>query len=550
MTLIANRLLRPDVAEADWAAFAVPANGDIPVKCEIMASAWPEHLLALLEQLVPVRFVRTRPTRDDPPGIRFSCQATSYGATPARALTLHVPRGATTVAGLTISEARFADVDAVPAPFRARRLATRAPREWRALATSAEDVPLCTIQGQPVWSVSATGGGAEHRSALALPAVGEDTGVADIFAAERWLEMLPLLEFLREATGANRRHLPALRAAFIIDDPNLHAVRYGAVDYAEVARRAMRARHHVAFAAIPLDMWYTSPRAAAIFRTHDAQLSLLVHGNDHARDELAQRRFVDAAPDMLDHARARVERFERKSGLAVSRVIVPPHGACPEAVLAHLPERGFEAACVSTGSLRFHNPDAAWRRLAGYQPVELVGGCPVLPRWSLTGDATRDAVLVAAYLGQAIVLRGHEVDLRGGLDVLDELSTFINGLGEVRWSPIHELARLGAAWSLEGSTCVVHPFALRVRMTVPIAADSIRVADSHRPHAWRVATPDGVVHALAPGEELPLVGAANVELWRDGFGAPPVATARRPMRTPASLMVRRMLTETRDRLRW
>jgi hypothetical protein len=152
-----------------------------------------------------------------------------------------------------------------------------------------------------------------------------------------------------------------------------------------------------------------------------------------------------------------VERLERKAGLRVDRVMVPPHGACSAEMLAALPRCGFEAACVSSGSLRAHNRERPWARTLGYLPSDTIEDCSVLPRWALTPGA-ENALLVAAYLGQAIVLRGHHRDLRHGLEVLDEAAAAINRLGEVRWSGLAQIARGNYRWRLEGTTLRVQAF--------------------------------------------------------------------------------------------
>jgi len=60
---------------------------------------------------------------------------------------------------------------------------------------------------------------------------------------------------------------------------------------------------------------------------------------------------------------------------------------------------------------------AAWTASLGLAPSELVHGCPVLPRWAFAGTTTT-MLLVAAYLGQPLVLRGHH---RIRIRVLDEI---------------------------------------------------------------------------------------------------------------------------------
>ena len=76
---------------------------------------------------------------------------------------------------------------------------------------------------------------------------------------------------------------------------------------------------------------------------------------------------------------------------------------------------GFEAACISparSGSERERRRNPALdshrreRRRCHVSPVRLNG-------------SAENAMLVAAYLGRPMILRGHHQDLKGGLELLD-----------------------------------------------------------------------------------------------------------------------------------
>jgi hypothetical protein len=138
-----------------------------------------------------------------------------------------------------------------------------------------------------------------------------------------------------------------------------------------------------------------------------------------------------------------MERFRRRTGLDYSAVMVPPHGACSEAILSAMPSTGYAAACVSSGSLAFHNVDRPWTRLLGFKNVECVGGCPVIPRWGLK-NGVDVSVILAAYLGQAIVIMGHHQDMADDLVEFDRVAGHINSLGSVAWSDMHTLSQVAA----------------------------------------------------------------------------------------------------------
>jgi len=413
----------------------------------IRASGLPENqqlttLLSILEHLLPVKFSFSE---QDQPGIAGQI-LTESGGVPRRsgtvASSLTVPQGgeASTGGDLVDIVVQFSDDLDVPFPFRGRSLRTKIATQPHILSLGPEERPLATCELGPVWVWSQRDGTKHFRSAFALPGLPADGSLQDVLSGRLFLEMLPLLHWLREICGSASPINAPLRACFIFDDPNLHWPRYGFVDYRQLAARAEKQNYHVSFATIPLDTWFTHSGTAAIFREHQSRLSLLIHGNNHAKRELARPYSEPERVFLLQQAIQRIERLERRSGLAVSRVMVPPHGACSEDMLATLPACGFEAACISHGSLRAHNKSSAWTKSLGYRPSENVRGCPVLPRWGVTGDL-KNTILLAAYLNQAIILRGHHQDLKDGPELLDDLAGFVNGLGSVEWMNMTDMVR-------------------------------------------------------------------------------------------------------------
>lgn len=431
----------------------------------------------------------------------------------------------------------FADDPGVPFPFRGRRLRS-AVWPGRPLSLREGERPLATVDGQLAWAVSASSG--LQRSALPLPSVSRDAHFADLFCGARFLNLLPLLHVLRQRAVPEER--PPARAAFVIDDPNLHWPRYGHVDYRAVAQRAARERYHVAFATIPLDAWFTHPGAAQLFRSQPDTLSLLVHGNNHARNELARR---DQAP-ALQQALRRIARLERVAGVPVARVMVPPHGACTGDTLAELPACGFEAACVSTGSLRHHNPAKAWTRRLGFHPVETIEGCPVLARWGVEGDPRND-VLVAACLGRPMVLRGHHADLADALERLDQLARFVNSLGPVTWSGLQEIARSRWTLRLDGRSARLRLGGLVSEVDLPEGVERLVLEPACGPHdaaLWNVAGAGwSALVTGSGGFERPETAGRRLRITRLAPTRPMLPDA--PLQ-PA-LVLRRVLAEARDR---
>lgn len=506
-------------------------------------------LLAVLQGLLPVRFDDTLAGGAQARITTVTALAAETGAAP-RVPTLVLPHAGLDDGCSTLrrQHIRFADDRRVPWPFRGRSVDMCADIDVDAMVGRPEpaDITLATTrEGQCVWSVNDSSGVAVHRTSLCPPHANAGLDIGLAAAGERFIQSLPLWQFLRELTQGQRYVDPPLRAAFIIDDPNLHWPHYGFADYRDIAADAQREHYHVAFATIPLDAWWVHRATAEIFRQRQRELSLLVHGNNHAAQELAQERTSQACGALLRQADSRIRQLEMQSGLQVSRVMIPPHGACSSRMLGQLPRQGFEAACISAGSLRAHNAGQPWTRTLGLAPSEWVEGCPVLPRWAF-GGTTDMQLLTAAYLGQPLLLRGHHQDLRDGLEILRGFARAIHALGEVRWCNLGDISRMNYRHRIEGSVMHIQPLALRIDVSVPEGVSELRIESGG--FDWRsldaLAVPmERNGHAL----RMATAGRPSCSLGvrRD---EPRDDAPKRDRATSPKLLLRRAFTEARDRL--
>ncbi len=287
---------------------------------------------------------------------------------------------------------------------------------------------------------------------------------------------------------------------------------------------------------------------AEIFRKHSKCLSLAIHGNDHTKRELGRVYSADERMFLLRQAIQRVERFERSTQLAVSRVMIPPHGACSEEMLATLPMCGFEAACISHGSLRAHNKTKAWTNYLGSLPSELVQGCPVLPRWGLAGDVT-DKILRAAFFGQPIIIRGHHQDLRNGIELLDDLARVIHGLGKVTWSNLTDLARSNYQWRTNGTTLCLKPLGRKIVCSIPNGIQDLLIESSARglSERWVVHGSNQSTTNAVVGQHIPLNPSVGNTLSIEIAPRLEQSVPKVPIRPRPLALVRRFVTEGRDR---
>ncbi len=438
----------------------------------------------------------------------------------------------------------IADDPGLERPLRRATLSERSPLAPLAVPEGCRI--LARAGAVPVWT---TGPGGHREVALAPAELAPGEALRERLAPGRCLALLALLDLIRAAAADDAWSRPPLRAAIILDDPNLRRPRYGHLDYARVAAHAREHRYHLAVAMVPLDGWSTHPATARLVRERP-ELSVVAHGNDHLAGELALPRDERAALALALSAQRRIAAFERRTGVHVARVMVPPHERAGAAMPPALLDAGFEALCMTRPYPWVATPERHWLErppgagpLAGWRPADFVGpGLPVLLRSAFTHP--REDLVLRALLGQPLVLYGHHDDLAGGLETLERAAADVNALGDVHWGPLDDVARGGAETRRDGRVLHVRPWSRRVGVEVPNGVDRIVVEPP--PEAQAVG-----VRALTPGP--PGVGSFTLRVARPGRLALEVIPARRPASARVARprpwpVLRRLAGEGRDRL--
>jgi hypothetical protein len=374
----------------------------------------------------------------------------------------------------------------VPAVFRRRTLEQKELGNFQPVSLRAGDSVLATIGDRPAWTASQTDGVRFDRFGLSLPGFDESRSLFHYFEGFNFFRLLPLVEMLRRLAGDDQWSAPGLRACFVFDDPNLRGEGYGWLNYRELVRHATKLNYHVAMATVPLDSWCASKKSAAYFSEHPDRLSLLMHGNDHLRGELASFSSEQDALARLGQALQRIERLEKSFSVRVPRVMAAPHGTCAEHGLHAMARLGFEATTLAYGAFCASNAGKAWSKRVGLKVCEVIAGLPGIPRFRFKYG--QSFVLLAAYLNQAIVPYGHHHDVSGGLDVLASLAEFINSLGPVQWTDMGGIARSNYLTRRERDVFHVKSFARVFRIQAPEGVNEIAV---HRP--WELSEDQGLV---------------------------------------------------------
>ncbi len=428
-----------------------------------------------------------------------------------------------------------------------------------AIPTQDGDEVLASVGGVAVWVKRQESERATDIAAYPLEEITGGDVLRDHLAPGRFLGLLPLVHFLREVCVSEMWEANPPRASFIVDDPNLHWSSYGHLNYSTLVRHAREHGHHTSIAMVPLDGRYAHRRTVSLFRESRDVLSLSVHGNDHRMHELGRVGTLVDARRVVAQALRRTDSFERRTGLEVSRVMVPPYEACSPASMHAMLEVGFEAVSVTrpcpwTPLGPPHSPYAGPEAdpLSGWTVANVTPeGLPVLVRRQFD---EHDDVVLRAFLNQPVVLYGHVSDLADGLDRLAEAADLVNSIAPTEWCSLADLMSRSFEWRRDGGALELRPYTRRLRVRVDPDVTEIRVmppGSGGFGHGTELSLEKAEYSADDVGSVIVLTSdraqPTDVEIrWRPPSSVSPQAVPSPPF--APSVVLRRLLVEARDRL--
>ena len=239
---------------------------------------------------------------------------------------------------------------------------------------------------------------------------------------------------------------PVALANLTIDDPALRVGRLGA-DYDALLRRAQAFDFHVTLATIPRELPLADASILRLLAAHPRRLSACYHGCDHegyefflpgARRLGLRARSLESQREALKRANRHGRDHWQRSGLALDRVMVFPHGIGPAEILPELHRVGFIASCNfdDRDPLGASRPDDPW---LGLRPADTAwASFPLLWRRGLPDHR----YVFDLFLGRPALTFAHLRALTDDLEPFVERARRVNSLGggRVRWSGLEEIA--------------------------------------------------------------------------------------------------------------
>ena len=514
-------------------------------------------LLAALSELYPVEFRRTTASVHDDVDALLFLDGNRAEALPATAVGLPC-----LVTG--DSRGKRLLLGAGPVNFGAAKVLDPYLRNRKMIAGSSDlpafvrvvdrgDEVVASVGEKPIWVSRLHGKGTCQITGTSLPLMREKDFLFQYFNEERFLELLPLMNFLNQLVEDTNWRSGSLPACLVVDDPSLYLPSYGHLDFRRLAEHAEEHNFFVSVATIPLDAWWVHRGVAETFRSYNPRLSLLIHGNDHTAGDMLLENDSGVCLSVAAQALRRMERLQRAHGLEVLKVMEAPRGAIADSMFPHLLNLGYEAALGTTKLLVLHNPNVTWPASFGLHRSQIVGGgLPVIPRIKM-GPKWRNGVLIAAFLRQPIVIVLHHGDVADGYEPLIEIAAMINQLEGVTWSSPLGIARSNYTELLRGDSLTIKMYSRRIQLAIPPGIKSLCI---HR--AWlQNGSCDEVIlrnsvreifrgSSVGMLDPIPVESAGEVEAYCPPANPVDYRTVRAP-RLRCWPVTRKFLMEARDR---
>jgi hypothetical protein len=410
-------------------------------------------------------------------------------------------------------------------------------------------VALAWHSSSTLWQVRKVNGAELHTVASAPPKIGGGDLLWSHLEYANWAELFPLLHFFQRLTAdVNWQPAPAM-GCFMFDDPNLHSLRYGYLDFAELLQASELHDYHVALATVPLDAWYAAPKVVELFRNNKKRLSLLMHGNNHVKEELAREYDEDKGLSLLAQALRRVAGFERRTELKVAKVIAPPHGGCSYSILAQMLRLPFEGVCTMASSL-LHSASGPLSLDFGLSPTWFMGGgIPVVGRWDLRYGTI--PLRLAAFLSQPIVPYGHHQDCAEGVYCLSRIADEVNSWESRTWTDMESILCSQYRTRTDAELMHIEMRSRRIKIQIPESISHVAVhapdgIDTDAVRLWFSSGND--VSEQSPwGTPFPIKSSVMVEVTAMPDSGVDPASVQRP-KYQSWPSVRRSLCIVRDRV--
>ena len=276
----------------------------------------------------------------------------------------------------------------------------------------------------------------KHASEEGAVAWSTDSTI-DAFAA-----IAPVMMFTKYSAGGRGWHAPEHDANLTIDDPWLRE-SYGHLVYADLLKEMEKHNFHTTIAFIPWNYDRSEARVVSLFRGHPDRFSICVHGDNHDHKEFDDLKSKSLALQTaaLHQSLARMDEFQKLTGIPYDNVFVFPHNIGSESILEELKNDNF-IATVNSLNVPIDRPRPQ-SPLFALRPVTLsFGNFPSITRYSASMPAPDLFLKINEFLDSPLFFYGHHDLFANGMDAFDSMADEVNKLQpDTHWRSLGDIAR-------------------------------------------------------------------------------------------------------------
>ena len=260
--------------------------------------------------------------------------------------------------------------------------------------------------------------------------------VVDAFA-----KLAPVMIFVKHCAGERGWHAPGHYANFTIDDPWLREP-YGDLNYKGLLDEMERHDFHTTIAFVPWNFDRGDSEVLSLFREYPNRFSISVHGNNHDHKEFEglHDKPIDVQVAGLKQALARMDKFQRLTGIQYDKVFVFPHSIGPERTLEELRRYNYLATVNSTNvpmdSVSQSEPLFALRSV-----TTSFADFPSVIRYPASMANPSTLIAINTFLGNPVLFYAHHDFFAKSIGAFDEVADVVNKVEpSTQWASLGDIA--------------------------------------------------------------------------------------------------------------
>ena len=255
-------------------------------------------------------------------------------------------------------------------------------------------------------------------------------------------EVAPEMMFVKRSAGERGWHALHHYANLTIDDPWLRE-SYGQLNYRSLLEEMDKHNFHTTIAFIPWNYDRSQPEVVSLVRGHPERFSICIHGNNHDHKEFADLHSKPLALQVNDlkQSLARMEKFQRLTGIPYDDVFVFPHSIGSEKVLEELKTYNFLATINSSNvPMDRRRPSSL---LFALRPVTLgFADFPSIMRYPAAMPAPNVFIRINEFLDNPLFFYTHHDFFITGMKAFDGMADEVNNIEpDIRWRSVGDIVK-------------------------------------------------------------------------------------------------------------